>query len=141
MSQQVVPMFYVYAATIPNVAANGGTGSATITFESNSSFELQKMMAAGFDQASDAVLDGAGLAGTVQIVDTSTGANMFSQPVLFDTLFGTAQLPFILPQTRLFSPNSSLIINVVNLDTAHQLTYYFSFASRKLFGYVPARNA
>jgi len=55
---------------------------------------------------------------TVQITDTNSGEDFFSEPVYVNSLFGTGQFPYIWPQPRLVLGTSSLKIVAQIFDSS-----------------------
>jgi hypothetical protein len=53
---------------------------------------------------------------TVQIFDSSAGANMFSQPIMADEFFGDAQQPGFLAFPYIFQPGGNIAITLTNLE-------------------------
>ena len=70
---------------------------------------------------------------TMQVTDSGSGRNLFESPVAVPSLFGTGELPFILPTPKLFSARSTITIAVANFDTAATYNLRFSFIGYKAF--------
>lgn len=63
---------------------------------------------------------------TVQITESGTGRQMFSNPIPIGAFFGFGTLPFILPIAKIFSARSSVQFQVVNYDAT--VTYNIQLA-------------
>ena len=57
---------------------------------------------------------------TVEINDTGSGRLLQQSPVYLLSMAGSARLPFILPRTREFKPNSSVRVKFTNLGNTSQ---------------------
>lgn len=51
---------------------------------------------------------------TVQITDAFSGRQLFNNPVPVPNVFGTGQIPFILPLPRIFAANTSITVAATN---------------------------
>lgn len=108
--------FFVYATPSVAVAA-GAAASTSIQIQADASFELQKLsmfadIALAVQTESTRVLPLV----TVQITDQGSGRQLFSVPVAIPSLFGDGRIPFILPTTKLFVPNSAISIDFLNFS-------------------------
>ena len=118
--------------------AAGSEQSFTLQTQSDADFECQKLMSNVALQLTNIVTNNTlevlqGLhypALTLQIVDTNTGEQWFSQPTSIPNVCGVAQTPMILPQTKLISRSTSLLITVKNLYTNEA----FALVNITLFG-------
>jgi hypothetical protein len=70
---------------------------------------------------------------TIQITDGGSGRVLFNNPVPIPNLFGTGELPFILPVKRVFLERSSIIMSVANFDAAVTYNLRLSFIGAKEF--------
>lgn len=55
---------------------------------------------------------------TVQITDSGSGRQLFSNPVPIPSVFGIGILPYMLPIPRIFKARSSIAFAVANFDAA-----------------------
>jgi len=127
--------FFVYQASVASIAA-GASAIDTINIQADSDFVLQKLVyfadiAAAAQTASSQVLPLV----TMQLNDTGTGNNLFSDPMPIPALFGTGQLPFILPNPRRFAANSTIQLSFVNYDVASTYQIYVGLVGRKIYQY------
>lgn len=73
---------------------------------------------------------------SIQIVDTGSGRQLFNSAVPIPSIFGTGQLPFILPVERIFMPRSTMSVTVTNFDNAATTLLKLSFIGSKIFEYA-----
>jgi len=140
--------FYVYDSIALALAA-AGNATDTIQIEADSNFVLQKLtfMATVLDLAASlstnpTVLFTTGLTDSqrilpnvgVQLIDTGSGRQLMQNPIPIPSLFGTGQLPFILPNPRLFMRNSTIQIAYTNFDTVNGYNVRLSFIGYKVYG-------
>jgi hypothetical protein len=131
--------FFVYEAQAIGLAPNL-TATDTVQIEADSIFVLQKLAfhapaVAGTALATDAI----GLVESqrilpnigIQIVDTGSGRQLMQSPIPIPSLFGTGQLPFILPNPRLFMPTSVIQVNFTNLDGTNTYSVRLAFIGYK----------
>jgi hypothetical protein len=67
------------------------------------------------------------------ITDTGSGRQLMNTAVPITSLFGTGQLPFILPRQRLFLARSLVNITINNFDAAADYNIKLSFIGEKAF--------
>ena len=124
---------YTYS-TEPLTIAAGATVAASIQIEADSDFEILKRLVFFTNETyADNISLFNAMPVTVQLTDTGSGRNLFNQPVLLSNAFGTAQFPYILQQTKIFSARSVIGITVTNLSTEDIANLQLSFAGRKIF--------
>jgi hypothetical protein len=71
---------------------------------------------------------------TVLMTDTGTGRQWSDTAVPMASLFGTGQLPFILPITKRLAAKSQLSVQVFNLFSAQDIAKIsLSFIGRKIY--------
>lgn len=111
--------FYVYSAGVDNLAASG-SGSDQITIQADADFVLQKMSFTAFAATPVALTNSSRIipAATVQMIDTASGRELFDEPQDIPGLFGTGELPFIMPTPRLFPARSTVRFDFANLDAS-----------------------
>jgi hypothetical protein len=128
--------FYVYVLPILNVAAGITSSGNVLQIESGSAFEW---MQATFGATSGGDDITSSCQATVQAVDSSSNANIYSQPAYLRGVFGDGTLPFILPYTRMFAGNSSINFSITN-NNAGTTSFYLQLIGRKIWGYTPNVN-
>lgn len=109
--------FFVYPANFLAAIAPGGAGNVSVQVQADAAFELQKLSFLAVVNGTNVVDTAAQF--TIQITDGGTGRKMFSSPVALAAIFGNGQIPFILPTSKLFSENASIVIDVVNVHPAN----------------------
>lgn len=125
--------FFVYAT--PSISIAGGASSSTsIQIQADAAFELQKLamfadIAAAIQTESTRVLPLV----TIQITDQGSGRQIFSVPVAIPSLFGDGRIPFILPTTKLFSPNSAIQLDFTNFTAATTYNLRVDLIGTKIF--------
>jgi hypothetical protein len=128
------PFFYSYS--IPFTAANGNqlgaaagtTLTATQQIEAGHHFVIQQLI---FDCRLAATPD-LNPSITVQIVDLSANLPMFDRPLPISSMFGTSQLPFVLPVPRRFRANGGIQATVVNVAVGAARDVTLIFAGQKV---------
>lgn len=125
--------FYVYESQTLAIAA-GGSATDTIDIEADSIFILQKLtyqadLAAAAQTDSTRVIPNV----LIQITDTGSGRQLMQEPVPIPSIFGTGELPFILPNPRLFMRNSTINIAYTSFDAAATPNIRLAFIGYKLY--------
>jgi hypothetical protein len=134
--------FFTYTVDFGSIAS-GTTVPKTLLINSNSDFEVIKLTQNSYvDTAGDEgtilyddLLMGVHYPGlTVMITDTGTQKKFMDIATPLTSLFGTAQQPFVLPNTWVLKPNTALTIEVSNLYTANTIAnVQLAFVGRKIF--------
>lgn len=70
---------------------------------------------------------------TIQITDTGSGRQLMNAPVPIWNLFGSGQIPFILPVPRIFRANSNITVAVANYSAATTYNLRLTFIGTKIF--------
>lgn len=73
---------------------------------------------------------------TVSIQDQSSGRTLMSSQVPVPSLFGTGQLPFMLPSPRFFRSNSQIVCSVTNNSAASTYNLKLTFIGTKFFRFA-----
>ena len=126
-------MFYVYVAASGLIAQAAGA-TFNLVLQADYDFMVYSLSATIVDSASLVVLP-ANSTANIQINDTGSGSNWFSTNVGLSSLFGTAQLPAILPVVRVIAKTATLAITVNNVkdgSLAAGATYTLAFIGAKL---------
>lgn len=126
--------FYIYESETVAIAVGASTND-TISIEADSDFILQKLTYQA-DIAGATQLDGTRLLPNVslQITDTGSGRQLMQNPIPIPSFFGTGQLPFILPNPRLFMRNSTIQIAFTSFEAAITPTVRLAFIGYKVYG-------
>ncbi len=72
---------------------------------------------------------------TVQITDSGSGRQLVSAPVPVPSLFGTGQLPFVMPISRVFQARSNIAFTVANIDAATTYNLTLQLIGTKIFNF------
>lgn len=116
--------FFVYEADFTTAIAASGSASATFTIQADSDFLWTK---------SAFIQTGTGVP-AILVQDTGSGRNLMTQAVPVSSIFGTGQLPFILPRQRIFVARATVTITITNLDAVNPITTLrLSFIGEKGF--------
>ena len=126
--------FYTYEAEALALAA-GASLNDVINIEADSNFILQKLSYIA-DIAAAAFTDSTRPIPlvNVQLIDTGSGRQLMQNPIPIPSMFGTGQLPFILPNPRLFMRNSTIQIAFTNFDAAVTYNIRLAFIGYKVYG-------
>lgn len=129
----VVKDFFAYEVDF-SALASGVTATGSVNIQADSGFLVQKMavfadIAAAIQTDSSRVIPLC----TCQLTDTGSGRNLFSTEVPIPSVFGQGNLPFILPQPKLFSPKSTLSVTITNFSAATTYNIRLSFIGQKVF--------
>ncbi len=130
---QVIKDFYVYEEDF-SALTSGATALGSINIQADSDFVVQKLTYFA-DIAAGAQLDSTRIIPlvSIQITDSGSGRNLMEAPVALSNIFGTGELPFILPQPKLFLARSTISISVTNFDAAVTYNLRLSLIGYKVF--------
>lgn len=71
----------------------------------------------------------------VLLIDTGSGYQLMDQAVPVNTIFGTGEFPYVLPQPKLMPAKSTLQVLVSNFDAAAGYNLQLVFSGVKLYAY------
>ena len=136
MGQNGAPIakdFYIYEEDFTGVA-NGQSATGNINIQADSDFVIQKLSYFA-DIAGAAQTDANRVVPlmTVQLTDTSSGRQIFEEPVAVAAIFGTGKLPFILPTPKILPARSTFQVEVANFSSGTTYDLRLSFIGYKLF--------
>lgn len=125
--------FYSYSVTFSAIAS-GASPSLNINIQADSDFEVQKTtyfadIAAAIQTDSSRVIPLC----TVLITDQSSGAQLSNIAVPVSALFGTGDLPFIMPTPKIFPARSSISVQVSNFSASTTYNLRLLLSGRKLY--------
>ena len=125
--------FYTYEEDFSAIAS-GASATGNINVQADSDFVLQKLTYHA-DIAAAAVTDSTRVIPNASIVitDTGSGRQLMESAVPIPSLFGTGELPFILPTPRMFLARSTISLIVANFDAAVTYNIRLSFSGYKLY--------
>ena len=134
MANEVVAKeFFGYTVDFSSIA-NGVSATGSVKIEADAWFNMQKLnffadIAGAAQTQSSQVIPLV----TVQISDSGSGRNMFNQAIPVPALFGTGQLPFILPTPKMFKPNSNISVTIANYSAGTTYRLTLAFLGQKIF--------
>jgi hypothetical protein len=125
--------FFVYALSFSALAA-GTNATQNLTIQADSDFILQKLTYEA-DLAAAAQTDSGRIIPlcSVLIVDSGSGRQSMNIAAGLTTLFGTGQIPFILPQPKVFLAQSNISVTLANISAATTYNIRLSFIGVKGF--------
>ena len=123
--QYVARDFYVYQEDFSAAdLVAGATLNGSIEIQADSDFIWQKAayFASDADTGAAAQTDASRNLSlqTVQLIDTGSGRNLLELAAPVPSMFGTGDLPFVLPIPRLFFARSTIQVQVSNFGAAAQ---------------------
>lgn len=125
--------FFVYELDFLAVAS-GASSSNNFTIQADSDFLWTS--AAYFADIAAAGQDDSGRIiplMSLLITDTGSGRQLMNTAVPISSLFGTGQLPFVLPRQRAFRSNTTVTVTVNNFDAANTYNLRLSLIGEKAF--------
>lgn len=131
--RNVIKDFYVYEEDFSGLTS-GASASGNINIQADSDFVVQKL-AYQADIANATVTDSSRVVPlvTVLVTDQGSGRQLMESAVPIPSLFGTGELPFILPQPKLFLARSTIAVQVSNYSSATDYNIRLSFIGYKVF--------
>jgi hypothetical protein len=130
---QFIQDYFTYNILFNGLAPND-TQNGTIQIQADSDFKWVKgaffASIAGAGQTNDdrviPLVD-------ILITDGGSGRQLMNQPISVVDVFGTGQLPFILPIERIFKARSNITIQVSNFSAAETYDLRLDFIGTKIF--------
>lgn len=127
--------WFTYVFNIGSIIANA-QGQTIINIQADSDFELMQINAQGNKNgASEPWPNNILLPFTIFITDTGTGRNLMQAPIPVNMLSGRGELPFILPQDRIFEAKSTIQLQWQGYGAGTYDNIYVGFIGAKLFKY------
>ncbi len=128
--------FYVYQSEVLTIAA-GANASDNINIQADSDFILYKLsfFATDITGASVGQTDSTRVLPSVavQITDTGSGRQVLDGPLPIPAIFGTGELPFILPAPRRFAANSTISLSYSNFADTETYQLFMAFIGMKVY--------
>jgi hypothetical protein len=125
------PFFYTYSIPFTtangNQIANGATATNSVQIEAGHHFVVEQFI---FDARLTTAANLNPFA-TVQVVDLSSNLPLFDRPLIIASIFGTSQLPYVLPTPRRFRANGGISATVLQ-NTGGALDVMLLFAGQKV---------
>lgn len=121
---------FTYGVTFNNLAA-GTRQSGQIIIQADADFLIHNQtMYAGGSTASNKVIPEV----MVMLTDTGSGRKLFSEPVPLDCVFGSGQLPYILPLPKYMLSRAILEVELTNISlSTNYASISLSFNGVKVF--------
>lgn len=125
--------FFTYEVDFSTVLA-GSSQTQSFTIQADADFLLSKLAYtanitnAAFTEANRPIPNV-----SVLIQDTGSGRNLMNLAVPIVNIFGSGQLPFILPRQRIFLANATVNVTLNNYDAAQAYNLRLSFIGEKGF--------
>lgn len=128
--------FFIYELDFASIAASG-TASSSFTVQADSNF-LWQYGAFFADIAGATQTDSSRVVPAISatILDTSSGRQLMSAAVPITSLFGTGQLPFLLPTPRFFRAQTQVTVNLTNFSAATAYVLKLQFIGTKFFKFA-----
>lgn len=131
--EKILKDFFVYQEDFSAIA-NGATASGNINIQADSDFVVQKLtyfadIAAAVQTDSSRVIPLV----SVLVTDTGSGRNLMESALPISNLFGTGEIPFILPQPKMFLARSTITVTLANFSAATTYNVRLSFIGYKIF--------
>lgn len=140
LSAEVIePVDYSYnvAFYTPGAAsaiAAGATVNGSVNIQADAPFMLlNQTYIANTDNAAQTAATRIIPNAVVTINDTGSGAQMMDQQTPITSIFGTGELPFVLPEPKIFTSNATLQVKVTNIDAAQNINLFLTFNGVKLY--------
>lgn len=126
--------YFAYSTGRLAAIAVGATVNTQILIQADADFLIEKLTYYA-DLAGVAQTSGARIVPnvTVLITASSSGVQIMNNPVPIPAMFGTGDLPFILPTPRLLGANSQLQIQLVSFEAAVTPLITLNFHGRKIY--------
>lgn len=128
--------FFIYELDFASVAA-AGTASSSFTVQADSNF-LWQYGCYFADIAGAAQTDSTRVIPLMSatVLDTSSGRQLMSSAVPIPSIFGTGQLPFLLPTPRFFRAQTQVTVNITNFSAATAYVLKLQFIGTKFFKFA-----
>lgn len=123
--------FFAYQVQVLPLAA-AGVGAGTFAVQNDSDFLAVSVVGHVTDPADEATVY-ANPAITLQVEDSGSGRQLFSQVMHWNQVVGTATLPGFLPYPKIFGRASTVTWNFQNLDAADDYNVRVAFMGFKIF--------
>lgn len=125
--------FFVYDLDFASIAA-GASASGSINIQADSDFQVQKLTYMA-DLVGAAQTDGSRVIPlmTILITDSGSGRQLMDRAVPVPAIFGTGEIPFILPQPKIFIARSTVTVAIANYSAATPYLLRLAFIGTKIF--------
>lgn len=123
---------FFYDFAFPSLTNNTVASPITVIMEAESDFEWIQTTCSSLTTEGPAV-DATNTPVSVQVIDTGSGRRLFSQATPVGSIAGSGQQPFVLPQPRIFTAKSPVIVEFTNKSGATVSNIHFTMIGRKIF--------
>lgn len=125
--------FYIYSSNVAALAV-AAVVTDNIPIQADTDFVLEKLTFHA-DIAGAALTDSSRVTPNVSILITDTGSNrqLMDASVPLTTFFGTGEIPFILPQPRVFSANSVIQVQYTSFEAVNTPDIFLAFIGHKVY--------
>ena len=134
--EQRKPLFYTFFTYFTEAVAiaPGGVATSQIAIQADSDFEWIKSTYFA-DIAAAAQTDSSRVIPLVDILltDTGSGRQLTNAPLPIPLIFGTGEIPFILPVIQTIKANSNVTVSFTNFDAAATYNVTIALIGRKVF--------
>jgi len=125
--------FFIYNILFTGLAG-GESGSGSINIQADSDFQIQKMTYfATITNANQTDATRVIPLVTTVITDQGSGRQLMNDAVAISNMFGTGEIPFILPTPKIVQARSTINVDVNNLTSGTTYDIRLSFIGTKLF--------
>lgn len=125
--------FFVYEAEAVTIAV-GGNVTDTIQIQADADFILQKLSYQADNAGAQTSVSARIVPNVnVQITDTGSSRRLFFAPVPISSVFGTGELPFILPNPRLFRKTGVIQVDFTSFEAAATPTIRLAFIGYRYY--------
>ncbi len=114
----------------------GESQSQNISIQADSNFVIQKLCyQADMGPGTNALTNASRIIPlvTLLITDSGSGRQLMSAPVSLVNLFGTGEIPFILPQPKMFVARSTVTVTLANFSASNGYHINLAFIGTKIF--------
>ncbi len=137
-SPRELKSYYIYELEVLALVS-GATATDSFNIEANSDFIWTKGMyfadiAAGIQTDGTRVIPLV----SIQLIDTGSGRQIFSNPIPISSVFGTGKFPYLLPLPYRFARNATLQGTFTNFDAAATYNIRLAFGGYRNYGPVEA---
>lgn len=122
---------FLYDFALPTLA-NNTTTPVTVIMEAESDFEWILTTCSSLTTEGPAV-DSTNTPVSVQVIDTGSGRRLFNAFTPVGSIAGSGQQPFVLPQPRIFTAKTPVIVEFKNSSGAEVDNIHFTMIGRKIF--------
>lgn len=129
IGRPLTTQYFTYTMVFPAVASQA-QATTQLLIDASSSFLVVETAAVAVDGTTTLAVASAAL---IQLTDSGSSTTLYNVPIPLNNAFGTAQLPFLLPMPRLFSPNATIMGQLINQITPNATTFYLSFHGFKIW--------